>query len=54
MWETLGAWLTKRFSSPIPVLFFFLGAALIIFEAVEVRFPDGTHVLRVDGIYSHP
>jgi hypothetical protein len=48
MWETLGTWLTKRFSSPIPVLFFALGAVLIIVETVEIRLPDGTHVLRVN------
>lgn len=47
MWEALSTWLTKRFNSPIPVLFFMLGAALIVIEAVEVRLPDGTHVLRV-------
>jgi len=44
MWEALGHWLTKRFSSPIPILFFFLGAILIIVEAVEVQLPDGTFV----------
>lgn len=48
MWETISTWLTKRFSSPIPVLFFILGAALVIVEAVEIRLPDGTHVLRVN------
>lgn len=48
MWETLSNWLTKRFSSPIPVLFFALGAVLIIIETVEIRLPDGTHVLRVN------
>ena len=44
MWEALGNWLTKRFSSPLPVLFFILGAFLIIVEAVEVQLPDGTFV----------
>jgi len=48
MWENLGKWLMKRFSSPLPVLFFLLGAALIIVEAVEIRLPDGTHMLRVN------
>lgn len=48
MWETLGNWLAKRVSSPIPILFFVLGAALIVVEAVEIRLPDGTHVLRVN------
>ena len=44
MWEALGNWLTKRFSSPIPILFFALGAVLIIIEAVEVELPNGTFV----------
>jgi hypothetical protein len=44
MWEALGNWLTKRFSSPIPILFFILGAVLIIIEAVEVQLPNGTFV----------
>ena len=44
MWEALGNWLTKRFSSPIPILFFVLGAVLIILEAVEVELPNGTLV----------
>ncbi|MDX9990402.1 MAG: hypothetical protein RBS68_00005 [Anaerolineales bacterium] len=48
MWETIGNWVTKRFSSPIPVLFFLLGAALIVVEAVEIRLPDGTNLLRVN------
>jgi len=46
MWDALGNWLTKRFSSPIPVLFFVLGAVLIIIEAVEVQLPDGTQVMH--------
>jgi hypothetical protein len=46
MWETIGIWLNRR-SSPIAVLFFILGAILIVIEAVEIRLPDGTHVLRV-------
>lgn len=44
MWEALGNWLTKRFSSPLPILFFILGAILIIIEAVEVQLPNGTFV----------
>jgi hypothetical protein len=44
MWEALGNWLTKRFSSPLPILFFILGAFLIIVEAVEVQLPNGTFV----------
>ena len=48
MWETIGNWLTKRFSSPLPVLFFFLGAVLIVIEAIEVKLPDGTHILRAN------
>ena len=48
MWEALGNWLTKRFSSPLPILFFVLGAVLIIIEAVEVELPNGTFV-RHDG-----
>ena len=44
MWEALGNWLTKRFSSPIPILFFILGAILIIIEAVEIQLPNGTFV----------
>jgi hypothetical protein len=44
MWEALGNWLTKRFSSPLPILFFILGAILIIVEAVEVQLPNGTFV----------
>jgi len=46
MWEALGNWLTKRFSSPITILFFVLGAILIIIEAVEVKLPDGTQVMH--------
>jgi len=46
MWETIGNWLTKRFSSPLPVLFFVLGSLLIVVEAIEVKLPDGTQVLR--------
>ena len=46
MWEALVNWLTKRFSSPLPVLFFVLGALLIIVEAIEVKLPDGTQVVR--------
>jgi len=48
MWEVIGNWLTKRFSSPLPVLFFLLGTVLIIVEAIEVRLPDGTQVLRAN------
>lgn len=48
MWETIGNWLTKRFSSPLPVLFFVLGSLLIIVEAIEVKLPDGTQVLRAN------
>ena len=48
MWEAIGNWMTKRFSSPIPILFFVLGAALIVVEAVEIRLPDGTNFLRVN------
>jgi len=48
MWETLGNWLTKRFSSPLPVLFFVLGSLLIIIESIEVKLPDGTQVLRAN------
>ena len=48
MWEVIGNWLTKRFSSPLPVLFFILGAVLIIVEAIEVKLPDGTQVLRAN------
>jgi len=48
MWETIGNWLTKRFSSPLPVLFFLLGSLLIIIESIEVRLPDGTQVLRAN------
>jgi hypothetical protein len=48
MWETIGNWLTRRFSSPLPVLFFFLGTVLIIIEAIEVKLPDGTQVLRAN------
>ena len=44
MWEALGNWLTKRFSSPLPILFFILGAFLIIIEAVEIQLPNGTFV----------
>ena len=44
MWEALGNWLTKRFSSPLPILFFILGAILIIVEAVEIQLPNGTFV----------
>jgi len=48
MWEALANWLTKRFSSPLPVLFFLLGSILIIIEAIEVKLPDGTQVLRAN------
>lgn len=48
MWEAIGNWLTKRFSSPLPVLFFLLGSILIIIEAIEVKLPDGTQVLRAN------
>jgi len=48
MWEAIGNWLTKRFSSPLPVLFFVLGALLIIVEAIEVHLPDGTQILRAN------
>ena len=48
MWEVIGNWLTKRFSSPLPVLFFLLGSVLIIVEAIEVKLPDGTQVLRAN------
>ena len=48
MWEALANWLTKRFSSPLPVLFFLLGSILIIVEAIEVKLPDGTQVLRAN------
>ena len=48
MWEVIGNWLTKRFSSPLPVLFFLLGTVLIIIEAIEVKLPDGTQVLRAN------
>ena len=49
MWETIGSWLNQR-SSPIAVLFFILGAILIVIEAVEIRLPDGTQVLRVSEL----
>ena len=48
MWEVIGNWLTRRFSSPLPVLFFLLGSILIIVEAIEVKLPDGTQVLRAN------
>ena len=48
MWEVIVNWLTKRFSSPLPVLFFLLGAILIIIEAIEVKLPDGTQVIRAN------
>ena len=48
MWETIGNWLTKRFSSPLPVLFFVLGSLLIVVEAIEVKLPDGTQVVRAN------
>lgn len=48
MWETITNWLTRRFSSPLPILFFFLGTLLILIEAIEIKFPDGTHVLRAN------
>lgn len=48
MWEVIGNWLTKRFASPLPVLFFLLGTILIIVEAIEIKLPDGTHILRAD------
>jgi hypothetical protein len=48
MWEVIGNWLTRRFSSPLPVLFFLLGSILIIVEAIEVKLPDGTQILRAD------
>jgi hypothetical protein len=48
MWETIGNWLTKRFSSPLPVLFFLLGSILIVIESVEVKLPDGTQVVRAN------
>jgi len=48
MWEVIGNWLTRRFSSPLPVLFFLLGSILIIVEAIEIKLPDGTQVLRAD------
>ena len=48
MWEVIGNWLTRRFSSPLPVLFFLLGSILIIVEAIEVKLPDGTQILRAN------
>jgi hypothetical protein len=48
MWEVIGNWLTRRFSSPLPVLFFLLGSILIIVEAIEVKLPAGTQILRAD------
>jgi hypothetical protein len=48
MWETIGNWLTRRFSSPLPVLFFLLGSLLIIVEAIEIKLPDGTQVMRAN------
>lgn len=48
MWDAISNWLSKRFASPLPLLFFVLGFALIIVEAIEIKLPNGTHILRAN------